>query len=156
MTAQADAVTEAPGATPQEMRPGPRITLHVLRVVAVLHSLALLGQPVLAGQYLSGDGDALAAHDANAFVVTALDVVQLICAIAYTWKGGGRSWPIYTSLAIALAVEVQVGVGMERILAVHIPLGVSIIVAQILVTVYLYRPAAAIARARRVRTERAE
>ena len=151
MTTQTDAATSVPSGTTETARSGPRVTLGVLRAVAVLHSLAFLGQPVLAGQYLTGDVDAMAAHRANAFVVTALDVIQLVCAIAYTWKGRGRSWPIYASLAIALAVEVQVGVGFERLLAVHIPLGVSIIVSQILVTVYLYRPAAAIARTRRAR-----
>ena len=46
------------------------------------------------GGYLMGDVDALALHTANAFVVTALDVVQLVCAIVFFWKGRGRAWPI--------------------------------------------------------------
>jgi hypothetical protein len=136
-------------------RSGPRATLAVLRAVAVAHSLSMLAQPVFAGVYLSGDVDAMAAHNVNAIVVTGLDVIQLICAIAFTWKGRGRYWPIWASLAVAVAVEAQVGVGFERILAVHIPLGVSIIVAQVLITVWLFRPAAATARAPRRRRERA-
>ena len=98
----------------------------MLRVVAVLHSLAFLAQPVFAGGYLMGDVDALALHTVNAFVVTGLDVVQLVCAIVYFWEGRGRAWPIWASLAIALAVEVQVGMGFERLLVVHLPLGVSL------------------------------
>lgn len=156
MTAHTGTVTEASVASSPTVRSGPRVTLQVLRAVAVLHSLAFLGQPVLAGAYLSGDVDALAIHDANAFVITALDVIQLVCAIAFTWKGRGRSWPINASLAIALAVEVQVGVGYERLLVVHIPLGVSIIVSQILVTVWLFRAAAATARTPRPRKARAQ
>jgi hypothetical protein len=128
---------------------GPRQSLQVLRVVAVLHSLAMIVQPVFAGMYLSGDVDALFAHQVNAGVVTAFDVIQLICAIVFSWKGGGRFWPIYTSLAIAVVVEVQVGVGFERVMAIHVPLGVSIIVAQILLTVWLFRADAATPRVRR-------
>jgi hypothetical protein len=131
------------------------VTLHVLRVVAVLHSLAFLGQPVFAGRYLEGDVDALALHVANAFVVTGLDVIQLVCAIVFFWKGRGRAWPIWASLAIALLVEVQVGMGFERLLVVHLPLGVSLVVGQILTTVWLLR-AAATPRPRRQPRDRRE
>jgi hypothetical protein len=140
MTTQAEAALEQPA---QRVSTGPRTSLHVLRWVAVLHTLALVIQPVLAGVYLSGDADAMQLQSVNALVVTGLDVIQLICAIVFTWKGRGRSWPIYTSLGIALAVEVQVGVGFERMMAIHVPLGVSIIALQLLLTVWLFRPAAA-------------
>jgi hypothetical protein len=155
MTAQADANTHVSAPPlPQDRRP--RATLQVLRVVAVLHSLAFLGQPVFAGGYLMGDVDALALHDANAFIVTGLDVIQLVCAIVFFWRGRGRAWPIWASLAIALAVEVQVGMGYERLLLVHLPLGVSLAVAQVLTTVWLFRAAAATPRPRRVRGPRPE
>ena len=154
MTAPADANTQVSGAPPPPADRGPRATLQVLRVVAILHSLAFLGQPVFAGEYLMGDVDALALHDANAFVITGLDVIQLICAIVFCWKGRGRAWPIWASLAIALAVEVQVGMGYERLLVVHLPLGVSLVVGQILTTVWLFRAAAATPRPRRERRPR--
>ena len=151
MTTQTGAITDPTAAPPPPAQRGPRATLQVLRVVAVLHSLAFLGQPVFAGGYLMGDVDALALHDANAFVITAFDVVQLACAVVYFWKGRGAAWPIWASLAIALAVEVQVGMGYERLLVVHLPLGVSLVVGQILTTVWLFRAAAATARPRRAR-----
>jgi hypothetical protein len=153
MTTQTSVVGSTP--TPSSpASPGPRVTLWVLQVAAVLHTLAMLVQPVLAGGYLDGDVGALEAHRINAFVVTAFDVVQLVCAIVFTWAGRGRSWPIYASLAIALAVEVQVGAGFGGVLAVHIPLGVSIVAGQILVTVWLFRAGAAAPRVRRSRRER--
>src|SRR5690349_5286586 len=153
MTAQADAVMEAAGTPPTPDR-GPRATLQVLRVVAVLHSLAFLAQPVFAGGYLMGDVDFLGLHRLNAGVVTALDVAQLICAIVFFWGGRGRAWPIWASLGIALAVEVQVGMGFERMLLVHLPLGVSLTVGQIVLTMWLYRAAAAQPRPRRRRSRR--
>jgi hypothetical protein len=155
VSAQTGAVTDVPDRVPTAAVPsGPRATLQVLRVVAVVHTLAMLVQPVLAGRYLSGDVHAIELHRINAAVVTAFDLIQLICAIVFTWAGRGRSWPIYASLATAIAVEVQVGVGFERVLAVHIPLGVSIIATQLLVTVWLFRSGAAVARVRRSRKER--
>jgi hypothetical protein len=157
VSAQAGAVTDARDRVPAETTPsGPRATLQVLRVVAVVHTLAMLVQPVLAGRYLSGDVHAIDLHRINAGVVTAFDLLQLICAIVFTWAGRGRSWPVWASLATAIAVEVQVGVGFERILAVHIPLGVSIIATQLLVTVWLFRPGAATARVPRPRRKRTE
>jgi hypothetical protein len=152
VTTQADAVVETAAGPPPPDRP--RASLQVLRVVAVLHSLAFLAQPVFAGGYLMGDVDALAWHNANAFVVTGLDVIQLVCAIVFFWKGRGQAWPIWASLAIALAVEVQVGTGFERVLVVHLPLGVSLAVGQILTTVWLFRAGAATPRPRRPRRER--
>ena len=151
MTAQADAVIGGPAASPPPADRGPRASLQVLRVVAVLHSLAFLGQPVFAGGYLMGDVDSLTLHDINAFVITGLDLAQLICAVVYFWGGRGRAWPIWASLAVALAVEVQVGVGFERVLVVHLPLGVSLTVGQILITIWLFGAGAASARPRRSR-----
>jgi hypothetical protein len=153
MTIHADAVTDVTAESPPPDR-RPRASLQVLRVVAVLHSLAFLAQPVFAGEYLMGDVDSLALHTINAVVVTALDVIQFVCAVVYFWAGRGRAWPIWASLAIALAVEVQVGMGFERVLVVHLPLGVSLAVGQVLVTVWLFRAGAATPRPPRSRRER--
>jgi hypothetical protein len=152
MSTQADPVIGQPAASPPPADRGPRASLQVLRVVAILHSLAFLGQPVFAGGYLMGDVDSLALHDINAFVIAGLDVAQLICAVVYFWGGRGRAWPIWASLAVAVAVEVQVGLGYERLLVVHLPLGVALTVSQILITVWLF--GAASARPRRPRRSR--
>jgi hypothetical protein len=151
MTTQTEAAAGEAVAPPDR---GPRASLQVLRVVAVLHSLTFLGQPVFACGYLMGDVDSLTLHDINAFVIAGLDVVQLICAIVYFWGGRGRAGPIWASLAVALVVEVQVGMGYERLLVVHLPLGVALTVVQILITVWLFRAAAAVARPRRSRAVR--
>src|SRR5262249_26274688 len=116
MSTQAKALIGEPAASPPPADRGPRASLQVLPGVAVLHSLGFLGQPVFAGGYLMGDVDSLTLHDINAFVITGLDLAQLICAVVYFWGGRGRAWPIWASLAVALAVEVQVGMGYERLL----------------------------------------
>jgi hypothetical protein len=128
----------APAATPA----GPRRTLTVLRVLAVLHSVFILVQPMLAGMYLDGDVDALDLHELNASVVSGLGVVQLGAAIMYVWKGRGRAWPLWASLGLVLAEQVQAGLGYENEVAIHVPLGVSVVAMQILLTVWLFRASA--------------
>jgi hypothetical protein len=142
MTTEAEVAMAAAAVTP---RAG-RHTLAVLRWVAVLHAVAMLAQPVLAGQYLDGDLGGLARHQLNALVVAGLDVLQLGAATAFGWRGRGRWWPTWASLAIALLVEVQVGFGYAAMLGVHVPLGVALIVGQILVTVWLFGPRAEVRR----------
>ncbi len=118
---------------------GPRVTLTVLRIMAVVHGLSVLAQPVLAGSYLSGDVDALTIHAINADTAAAFGLFQFIAAIVFVWKGRGRQWAIWATLGIALAEEVQIPLGLEGMLAAHIPLGVSIVSMQILLTVWLFR-----------------
>lgn len=125
------------------VHPGPRATLRVLRIVAVAHSLVVLAQPMLAGIYLSGQVDALAVHRLNALAsVQAACALQLIVAIVYVWRGRGRAWPLLATLGIAAAEELQIAMGFGGEVAIHLPLGVSIISAQILLTVWLFRYAA--------------
>jgi hypothetical protein len=123
--------------------PGPRRTLVVLRVVAALHALDMILQPMLAGMYLSGQVDALTLHSINGDTVAALGLIQLGAAIAFVWRGKGRSWALWATLGVVLAEELQVQFGYAGLIAVHIPLGVSVISLQILLTVWLFRAEAA-------------
>lgn len=143
------ATTTSPAPEVADAAPGPRRTLTTLRVVAVLHAVCAVGQPTLAGIYLDGDVDALALHEINATVVAALGLVQLVAAIVYVWAGHGRRWPMYAAIGILLAEQVQTGLGYEGAVAIHIPLGVSVIAMQILLTVWLFRASARLARDRR-------
>jgi hypothetical protein len=141
-----------PATTVDTPDPGPRRTLQVLRVLAVLASLSAIGQPVLAGSYLGGEVDAIAIHELNAHIFTGLGVFQMVAAIVFVWGGRGRTWPLYGSLGLVLAVQVQVFAGFEGPVALHIPLGVSIISMQILLTVWLFRAGAAALRPARRRS----
>jgi hypothetical protein len=130
---------------------GPRRTLTWLRVLAVLHSLSAIAQPMFAGMYLDGDVDALSIHELNGSIVSGLGLAQLVAAVVYVWGGHGRRWPMWASLGLVLAEQVQSGLGYESVVAIHVPLGVSVIAMQILLTVWLFRDAARLPRTRRVR-----
>jgi hypothetical protein len=135
-------------ATAEAAPAGPRRTLTWLRAVAVLHSLAAIAQPTFAGMYLDGDVDALSIHELNANIVGALGLAQLIAAIVYVRGGHGRRWPMWASLGMVLAEQVQSALGYGAVVAIHIPLGVSVIAMQILLTVWLFRGAARLPRVR--------
>ncbi|GHF08624.1 hypothetical protein GCM10017786_48030 [Amycolatopsis deserti] len=135
-------------ATAQARVAGPRRTLAALRVVTALHAVAVLAQPVLAGEFLAGEIDALDLHELNSMVVSGFGVIQVVVAVVYVWAGHGRFWPLAASAGIALVEQVQSGFGYAGDVAVHIPLGVSVVAVQILLTVWLFRDAAARRRSR--------
>jgi hypothetical protein len=47
-------------------------TLRVLRVVTVLHTVSAVAQPVLAGEYLAREIDALGLHSLNSSITAGL------------------------------------------------------------------------------------
>jgi hypothetical protein len=127
----------------------PRGSLWALRIIAVLHLAILALQPLLAGLYLDGDADAIGTHGINAHIVQTLCFAQIVAAIFYAWPGGGRIWPLVFSSGLWLAEGFQLGMGYARVLIVHILLGVGIVAAQSLFTVWTCRRAARVPRVRR-------
>ncbi|MFF0424401.1 hypothetical protein [Streptomyces sp. NPDC004520] len=103
----------------------------VWRAVVTVHVLAVLGQPVFAGVYLSGDFDGLGMHAAGANAVATLALVQLVVAIV-VWVRLRRSWPFYVSLALVAAEMTQYTAGLAGLLWLHIPLGVFTIASVVL------------------------
>ena len=99
----------------------------VLRVIVSAHTVAIFGQPVFAGIYLSGDFDGLRLHQIGANVVTSLGYVQLIAAIV-VWARLRQAWPCLSTLALVAAETVQYFAGMAGALWLHLPLGVATIV----------------------------
>ncbi len=133
---------------PQRVR-RPAVSLWLLRTGLTVHLLAALAQPVLAGMFLTGDVDAIDVHAATA---SALGLLCLTCAglsLGYVIAGRGRIW-IFPALLALFTVEAgQIIVGYSRVLQVHIPGGVTIVVASVLLAVWVWTPSAA--RPRRVR-----
>ena len=100
----------------------------VLRFVVSAHVVAILGQPVFAGVYLSGDFDGLRLHAVGANVVTSIGYLQLIAAIV-VWVRLRQAGPFVATLAVVTAETVQYFAGMDGALWLHLPLGVLTIAA---------------------------
>jgi hypothetical protein len=125
---------------------GPRATLWTLRVLLTVHVLAVLGQPVLAGLYLSGDVDAIAVHGAVGLALAAVGLVLIAGALAYVLVGRGRWWLLPATVVLFFAEGLQVGFGYARQLNLHVPLGVLVVTVSILLAAWVWTPAARRAR----------
>src|SRR3954451_21501306 len=103
-----------------------------LRTLITLHALEVFAQSVLAGAFLDGHYSMLALHRENAIVLVLLGYVQVLVATAYWRPGGGPSWPLWASVALSVAETVQFFLGLGRLIGLHVPLGVTIIVCTVL------------------------
>ncbi|MGH3717199.1 MAG: hypothetical protein ACRDT4_27610 [Micromonosporaceae bacterium] len=125
-------------------------TLWILRIFLVPYALAVVAQPVLAGAYLSGEYDALVVHQVNSIVLHSLATLALFAAVAYWLGGRGRGWPALVLLVLWVVIGFQAGFGYERQLALHIPVGVGIVLTSVWLAVWSFTAAA-----RRTRPPRA-
>ncbi|MCW3820518.1 hypothetical protein ONA91_39415 [Micromonospora sp. DR5-3] len=103
----------------------------VLRVIVSAHTVAIFGQPVFAGIYLSGDFDGLRWHEVGANIVTALGYLQLIAAVV-VWLRLRQARLCLATLALVAAETVQYFAGIDGALWLHLPLGVLTIVGLVL------------------------
>ena len=114
------------------------VTGWVMRALVSAHVVAILGQPVFAGVYLSGDFDGLRWHAAGANVVTSIGYLQLIAAIVI-WVRQRRAWPFLATLALVAAETVQHFAGMDGALWLHLPLGVLTIAGLVVLFIAVWR-----------------
>jgi hypothetical protein len=110
----------------------------VLRAVVTVHVVAIFGQPVFAGVYLSGDYDGLRWHAVGADAVTSTGYLQLIVTIL-VWVRLRRAWPFVGTLVLVAAETVQYFAGLEGALWLHFPLGVLTIAALVVLFVAVWR-----------------
>lgn len=109
-----------------------------LRAVVSAHTVAIAGQPVFAGVYLSGDFDSLRWHAVGADVATTLGYLQAIAAIV-VWVRLRQSWPFLATTAVVAAETVQYFAGLDGALWLHLPLGVTTIAALVVQFVAVWR-----------------
>ena len=121
---------------------GPLATAWLLRLALTLTALSAVAQPVLIGGYLDGGFDLLAWHAGNANLMLALVMLTGATALLYVWPGGGRPWPVLALGALWFAAGVQIGMGYLRVLAVHVPLGVTVVAAAVGLAVWSWTPSA--------------
>ena len=113
-------------------------TSWALRAVAGAHLVAIAGQPVFAGVYLTGDYDGLSLHAAGANIVTSIGYLQAIVAIV-VWVRLRRAWPFLATAAVAAAETVQYFAGLDGALWLHLPLGVLTVAGLVTLVVALWR-----------------
>ena len=133
--------TLAPPTPPPTRRP--RITLWTLRFLLTGHLVAVLAQPVLAGRYLTGDVDAIKVHGFVGSLLALVAMSLIAGALLYVVGGRGRLWVLPVTVLVFLAEGFQIGIGYSRQLELHIPVGVAIVVAAVLLAAWVWTPSAA-------------
>ncbi len=121
----------------------PRVTLWLLRAVVTVHLVAVLGQPVWAGLFLTGDVDAIAVHGAVGSLLAAWGLLTIGVALGYVLGGRGSWWVAPLAVAQFLGVGFQIGAGYGRELGLHVPLGVGLAVVAVALAGWAWSPAAA-------------
>ncbi len=110
-----------------------------LRVTSSLAALLLFDQAVFAGQFLAGTFPALQTHRDNATYAGLAVLAAAVAAALIRWTGGGPLWPMFAFLGLFGLIALQIAIGFLRLLAVHIPLGVTIILGGLLLTAWSWR-----------------
>ncbi|MEU8148882.1 hypothetical protein [Nonomuraea sp. NPDC048901] len=108
-----------------------------LRAVVSAHVVAVVGQPVFAGAYLTGDFDSLRWHAVGADVVTSIGYLQVAVAIV-VWIRLRRVWPFLATMAVVTAETVQYFAGLDGALWLHIPLGVMTVAALVVLFIAVW------------------
>ncbi|MEU4227722.1 hypothetical protein AB0F17_25820 [Nonomuraea sp. NPDC026600] len=109
-----------------------------LRAIVSAHVVAIVGQPVFAGSYLTGDFDSLRRHAVGADVVTSIGYLQVIVAIV-VWIRLRQVWPFLATSAVVAAETVQYFAGLDGALWLHIPLGVMTVAALVVLFIAVWR-----------------
>jgi hypothetical protein len=118
-------------------RAGPAVV--AFRVVAVLHAALTISQAVAAGGILQASTVGLIVHQAGAGLLWLVSLVQVPVA-ALAWRRGRLpAWPIGVSAGLVVGETAQVAVGATGVLAVHVPLGVAIVVVALGLAVWALR-----------------
>lgn len=127
-------------ATTVQPRKGAGWVYWPFRVMVSAAAVLLFNQAVFAGQFLSGTFGALHTHRDNATAAGIVVLAAALAAIPIRWPGRGPSWPILACLGLFGLIALQMRLGFARVLTVHVPLGVAIIVLAVLLVSWAWRP----------------
>jgi hypothetical protein len=103
-----------------------RAVLSLLRLVLLIHLLAVVTQATLAGMFLSGSGVALSLHQMTARALVGICLFQIAITVLLRARGGCPTWVLISAIAILLAEVLEIYSGYRGILAVHVPLALGI------------------------------
>lgn len=116
-----------------------RWVVRAYRIPMTLAAVMLFNQSLQAGEFMSGKYEFLEFHRIGA---TVAEILVLLAVIGAGWgrvRGRYPSWLLGVTALLFVAIQVQEWAGEERVFSVHIPLGVSIIVTAIGLTVWAWR-----------------
>ncbi len=118
-----------------------RWAVRAFRVLITMAAVVLFNQSLQAGEFMSGRYEFLEFHRLGATVAEVVVLFAAIAAGVARYRHRYPSWPTGVSALLFVAIQIQEWAGEERVLSVHVPLGVSIIMTAVGVTVWAWREA---------------
>jgi hypothetical protein len=119
-------------------RPTARLPLICARFSSALLVLLTLAQAALAGDFLGGQYDALMLHAIGARATTITSAIQIVILV-WVWQTGGPRATLPAVVAQTLLLVAEFAAGELRMAAVHIPLGVLLMVGIVQLTTMIWR-----------------
>jgi hypothetical protein len=113
--------------TPAETRPAKRWPFWLFRIAITIAAILMFDQAIFAGQFLSGNYPALLSHRNGSSAAVGAVVACIVTAAIQRRVGKGPLWPLFASIGLFLIAGIQTSLGYQLVLAVHIPLGVTLI-----------------------------
>ena len=113
--------------------------VRIFRILITVAAALLFNQSLLAGEFMSGRYEFLEFHRFGATGAEFVVLFAVIAAVVARFRDGYSWWPAGLTALLWIAIQIQEFAGEERILAVHVPLGVSLIVSAVLLTVWAWR-----------------
>ena len=117
----------------------PRWPRPVFALTSTVSAVMIFDQAVFAGQFLSGSYDALHVHRENATYAGISVLVSVVAAVLIRRPGGGPWWPAIAGLGLFGLIALQIALGFARVITVHVPLGVVIILGATALAVVSWR-----------------
>ena len=140
MSSAADEQTTTDGGSSKvESTESVRWARRIFRILITVAAVLLFNQSLQAGEFMSGSYEFLEFHRFGATGAEFVVLFAAIAAVVARFRDGYSWWPAGLTALLWVGIQVQEFAGEERMLAVHVPLGVSLIVSVVLLTVWAWR-----------------
>jgi len=116
----------------------PRWPYLLVRGTSTSLGVLAVAQAVFAGSFLDGRYDMLAVHATTAAAMVAVAVVQAV-TVVFLYRAGGPRRIMLAGLLIPLILAGQAGLGMARVVSLHVPLGVLMVVGLLRLAAWAWR-----------------
>ncbi|MCD5347195.1 hypothetical protein [Agromyces sp. S2-1-8] len=113
--------------------------LTLLRFSLALTSVLLFGQAVSAGLFMGGVPVAFGLHREMATVSGVALMVAILATILARALSRAPRWPIAATIGLLALMSLQAFAGFRSLVALHVPLGVVVILLSVALTVWVWR-----------------
>jgi len=120
------------------LTPTSRVPLLLARASTTVLIALALAQVILAGNFLGGQYDALGLHALGARAITITSAVQIVI-LAWLWRAGGPRAAFFAGVVQTMLLVAEFAAGELRLAALHIPLGVLLVVGITQLTTMIWR-----------------